>query len=199
MKRILYFLLDQWADFEAAYLSTAVSMIGGGQFENKIVSLTDKPVKSIGGFSVLPDYDLKNVPEEYDALILIGGMSWHSENAYMIKPLVEKTIKEGKLLGAICDACRFLGTIGALNYGKHTANDLTELKESAGSCYTNEDKFIARQAVRDNNIVTANGTATMEFAKEVLLALQVADEKTISAWYDFHKLGIYIAPLPEMR
>ena len=187
MKRIMYFLLDQWADFEAAYLSTAITMIGGGQFENKVVSLTTDPVKSI------------SIPEEYDALILIGGMSWHSENAYMIKPLVEKTIKEGKLLGAICDACRFLGTIGALNYGKHTANDLTELKESAGSCYTNEDKFIARQAVRDNNIVTANGTATMEFAKEVLLALQVADEKTISAWYDFHKLGIYIAPLPEMR
>ena len=90
MKRILYFLLDQWADFEAAYLSTAVTMTGGGQFENKIVSLTHKPVKSIGGFSVLPDYDLKSIPEEYDALILIGGMSWHSENAYMIKPLVEK-------------------------------------------------------------------------------------------------------------
>ena len=172
MKRILYFLLDQWADFEAAYLSTAVTMIGGGQFENKIVSLTEKPVKSIGGFSVLPNYDLKSVPEEYDALILIGGMSWHSENAYMIKPLVEKTIKKGKLLGAICDACRFLGTIGALNYGKHTANDLAELKESAGAAYINEAQ---------------------------LLALQVAEEKVINAWYEFHKLGIYIAPLPEMR
>ena len=199
MKRILYFLLDQWADFEAAYLSTAVTMIGGGQFENKIVSLTEKPVKSIGGFSVLPDYDLKSVPEEYDALILIGGMSWHSENAYMIKPLVEKTIKKGKLLGAICDACRFLGTIGVLNYGKHTANDLAELKESAGAAYINEAQFIHRQAVNDKNIVTANGTATVEFAKEVLLALQVAEEKVINAWYEFHKLGIYIAPLPEMR
>ena len=186
MKTILYFLLDQWADFEAAYLSTAVTMIGGGNFENKIVSLTTNPVKSIGGFSVLPDYDLNNVPQEYDALILIGGLSWHNEEAYQVKSIVEKTIKEGKLLGAICDACRFLGTIGALNFGKHTANDLAELKTSAGSCYTNEDKFIARQAVRDNNIVTANGTATMEFAKEVLLALQAADEKTISAWYDFH-------------
>ena len=199
MKTILYFLLDQWADFEAAYLSTAVTMIGRGNFENKIVSLTTKPVKSIGGFSVLPDYDLNSVPKEYDALILVGGLSWHNEDAYQVKSFVEKTIKEGKLLGAICDACRFLGTIGALNYGKHTANDLAELKTSAGSCYTNEDEFIARQAVRDNNIVTANGTATMEFAKEVLLALQAADEKTISAWYDFHKLGIYIAPLPEMR
>ena len=199
MKTILYFLLDQWADFEAAYLSTAVTMIGGGNFENKIVSLSTKPVKSIGGFSVLPDYDLNNVPQEYDALILIGGMSWHNEEAYQVKSLVEKTIKEGKLLGAICDACRFLGTIGVLNYGKHTANDLTELKESAGAAYINEVQFIHRQAVSDNNIVTANGTATMEFAKEVMLALQVAEEKVINAWYEFHKLGIYVAPLPEMR
>ena len=114
MKTILYFLLDQWADFEAAYLSTAVTMIGGGNFENKIVSLTTKPVKSIGGFSVLPDYDLNNVPQEYDALILIGGMSWHNEEAYQVKSFVEKTIKEGKLLGAICDACRFLGRLVCL-------------------------------------------------------------------------------------
>ena len=98
MKTILYFLLDQWADFEAAYLSTAVTMIGGGNFENKIVSLTTNPVKSIGGFSVLPDYDLNNVPQEYDALILIGGLSWHNEEAYQVKSFVEKTIKEGKLL-----------------------------------------------------------------------------------------------------
>ena len=102
-------------------------------------------------------------------------------------------------MGAICDACRFLGTIGVLNYGKHTANDLAELKESAGAAYINEAQFIHRQAVNDKNIVTANGTATVEFAKEVLLALQVAEEKVINAWYEFHKLGIYIAPLPEMR
>lgn len=77
--------------------------------------------------------------------------------------------------------------------------EFAELKGSAGAVYTNEDKFISRQAVRDNNIVTANGTATMEFAKEILLALQAADEKTIAAWYEFHKLGIYTAPLPVMR
>ena len=45
----------------------------------------------------------------------------------------------------------------------------------------------------------ANGTAVMDFAKEVLLALQVAEEKEINAWYEFHKLGIYAAPLPGMR
>lgn len=53
--------------------------------------------------------------------------------------------------------------------------------------------------MNDKNIVTANGTATVEFAKEVMLALSAAEEKVINAWYEFHKLGIYIAPLPEMR
>ena len=86
MKRILYFLLDQWTDFEAAYLSTAITMTGGGHFENKVVSLTIDPVKSIGGFSVLPDYDSKSIPEEYDALILIGGMSWHLSLIHISEP-----------------------------------------------------------------------------------------------------------------
>lgn len=39
----------------------------------------------------------------------------------------------------------------------------------------------------------------MEFAREILLALQVADENTITCWYEFHKLGMYAAPLPEMK
>ncbi len=39
-----------------------------------------------------------------------------------------------------------------------------------------ETKYIAKQAVRDRNIITANGTAPMEFAKEILSALNVASE-----------------------
>ena len=57
---------------------------------------------------------------------------------------------------------------------------------------------MARQAVRDGNVITANGTAPMEFAKEILLALHVAEEKKIMDWYNFHKLGYYTAPLPQM-
>lgn len=199
MKTILYFLLDRWADFEAAYISTAVAMLGEGKFENKTVSLSAAPVRSVGGFAAVPDYVLSDVPDDYDALILIGGMSWHGEEAAKVKPLVEKTLKSGRLLGAICDACRFLGTMGALNHCQHTANDFDELVRSAGAAYTNANGFVHRQAVCDGNVVTANGTASAEFAREVLRALLVADEKTIDCWYEFHKLGLYTAPLPGMR
>lgn len=196
MKRILYVVLEQWADWELAYLSSAVKMLGNGQFENKIVSLTKDAVTSIGGIKCLPDYDLQNHPQDYDALILIGGMSWHYENALQVKPLVEECIQSGKILGAICDACRFLGSLGALNGAKHTANDLNELKQY--SAYTNEQGFIYRQAVSDNKVITANGTAALEFAQEVLRALSVASEEQIKGWYDFHKLGSYTAPMPRI-
>ena len=78
------------------------------------------------------------------------------------------------------------------------SNDLHDLKQWAGSAYTGEAKYIAKQAVRDKNVVTANGTAPMEFAKELLLALHVASEEEILDWYNFHKLGFYTAPMPKM-
>lgn len=196
MKKILYVILEQWADWELAYISSAVNMLGNGKFENKKLSLTKDAVTSIGGVKCLPDYDLQSVPSEYDALILIGGMTWHNENAMQIKPLIDACIKKDKVLGAICDACRFLGSVGALNNAKHTANDLNELKQY--SAYTNEQGFIHRQAVSDNKIITANGTATLEFAQEILKALSVASDEQIKGWYDFHKLGFYNAAMPRM-
>ena len=196
MKTILYVILEQWADWELAYISSAVNMLGQGKFENKTVSLTKNAVTSIGGVKCLPDYDLQSVPSDYDALILIGGMSWHNENAMQIKALADDCIVKNKVLGAICDACRFLGSVGALNSAKHTANDLNELKRYAA--YNNEKGFIHKQAVSDNNIITANGTAPLEFAREVLKALSVASDEQIKGWYDFHKLGFYNAAMPRM-
>lgn len=196
MKKILYVILEQWADWELAYISSAVNMLGQGKFENKVVSLTKSAVTSIGGIKCLPDYDLQTVPSDYEAVILIGGMSWHSENALQVKPLIDSCLNNGKVLGAICDACRFLGSIGALNGAKHTANDLNELKQYP--VYTNENGFIHRQAVSDNKVITANGTAPLEFAREVLRVLNVATAEQIDGWYDFHKLGFYNAPMPKM-
>lgn len=196
-KTILFGILEQYADWEAAYLSSAITMLSGGAFSIKTISVRREPVTSIGGFRVLPDYDLETVPAEYAALILIGGMTWRSEPAKAFAPLARDCHRRGKVLGGICDAAAFLGTAGLLNGVRHTANDLEDLKQWAGSAYTGAAKFIPKQAVRDGAIITANGTAPLEFAKEVLLALDAAPASKISAWYDFHKLGYYCAPMPK--
>ncbi len=96
MKKILFLLLEQWADWELAYISSAINMLGNGKFENKTISLAKNPVISIGGIKCLPDYDLQTCPSDYDALILIGGLSWHNENALQIKPLIDDCIKKIK-------------------------------------------------------------------------------------------------------
>ena len=197
-KTILFVILQQYADWEAAYITSAITMLGQGQYDIKTVSLSKDYVQSIGGFSVLPDYDIASVPADYEALILIGGMTWRNEAAGQVRGLVKECFQKGKVLGGICDASAFLGTIGVLNEVRHTSNDLNDLKQWAGAAYSGEANYVAKQAVRDKNVITANGTAPMEFAKEVLLALNVATEDKIVGWYNFHKLGVYNAPMPEM-
>lgn len=197
-KKILFVILDQYADWEAAYLSSAIHRLGQGMYEVKTVSLTKNVVQSIGGFHIVPDYDIQSMPAEYEALILIGGMTWRNEAAQRIKPLVEKCFAKGRVLGGICDAAAFLGTVGVLNDVKHTGNDLQDLKQWAGKAYTGEEKYLMQQAVSDGNIVTANGTAALEFAKEVMLTLKIAPEERIIEWYEFHKKGMYDAPMPKM-
>ena len=197
-KTILFVILQQYADWEAAYITSAITMLGQGQYDIKTVSLSKDYVQSIGGFRVLPDYDIASVPKDYEALILIGGMTWRDRNAQQVRTLVEECCQKGKVLGGICDASAFLGTVGVLNGVLHTSNDMNALKQWAGSAYTGETKYIAKQAVRDKNIITANGTAPMEFAKEILLALNVASEETVLEWYNFHKLGYYTASMPKM-
>lgn len=198
MKKIMFVILEQYADWEAAYLSSAIYMLGQDKFEVKTVSLTKDIVTSIGGFRTVPDYDINSVPEDYEAVILIGGMTWRNENAQQVKMLVEKCVENGKVLGGICDASAFLGTVGVLNNVNHTSNDLNDLKQWAGSAYTGEEKYIKKQTVCDKNIVTANGTAALEFAREVMLTLKIAEENKIIEWYNFHKLGCYNAPMPKM-
>ena len=197
-KTILFVILEQYADWEAAYLSSALYMLGQGNFEVKTVSLTKDAVYSIGGFQTLPDYDINTISTDYEALILIGGMTWRNEASKQVMPIVKECYKQGKVLGGICDASAFLGMAGVLNDLKHTSNDLNDLKIWAGSAYTGEDNYVMEQAVSDNNVITANGTAALEFAKETLLTLNAAPRDKIIEWFEFHKRGFYSAPMPKM-
>ncbi len=198
MKKVLVVILRQYADMEAAYISTAVNILGAKKYEVKIVSLNKDYVQSIGGFRVMPDYDIQSVPSDYEAVILIGGMAWADKNALQLKPLIDDCLKKNRVLGGICNASAFLGTIEVLNDVKHTSNGFEFLKQWAGSAYTGAAKYVAKQAVRDGNIITANGTAPLEFAKEILFALNIASAEKINSWYNFQKLGVYTAEIPEL-
>lgn len=192
--KVLFVLLDEYADWEAASLAAALNEEpegDGRRFDVKTVSLTKDPVTSIGGFTVLPDYGIEDVPEEFAGLILIGGNSWRTDGSERVMELVGKAINQQAVLGAICDATVFLGRNGLFNDVPHTSNHLEDLQETAGDRYTNESHYLHQQAVRSGQLITANGSAFLEFGKHVLEALNAAPQPEIDEWYGFFKKGYY--------
>ena len=193
MKEVIFVLLNEFADWEGAFIAACLNqgVMPGSPvpYKVKTLSITKEPVSSIGGFRVLPDYDLKDMPEDYAGLILIGGMSWFSPEAELIAPLIEKAIKDKKVVGGICNASVFLAMHGFLNNVKHTGNTIQQLKLWGGQEYTNEAGYEEKQAVSDQNIVTANGTGQLEFCRELLLLLKADTPENIHASYDFYKNG----------
>lgn len=192
-KEVIFVLLNEFADWEGTYISICLNWgVKPGNPVNytvKTMSLTKDPVVSVGGFRILPDYDLTDVPADHAGLILIGGMSWFSPEAAQIVPLIDKAIEQKKLVAGICNGSVFLGMNGYLNNVKHTSNGLDYLKNYAKDGYTGESHYINRQAVRDGNIVTANGTAPLEFCREILYALNADTPEAIEESYLFYKDG----------
>lgn len=191
---ILYILLPDFAVHEVVYLAQAIAsdeyaLKENPQYVNKIVAPTLDPIKSIGGFRTLPDYSFDTMPDDFAALLLIGGFGWSTPIAEQVVPIVRKAIEGGKTVGAICNAASWMAKHGFLNAVKHTGNGIEQLRIWGGDNYTNTGGYIHAQAVSDKNIVTANGSATLEFAKELLLLLENDTPDRIEMYYQFNKQG----------
>ncbi len=191
---ILYILLPDYAAHEAVYLSEAVAsdesaLKENPKYVNKVVAPTHNPVKSIGGFRTLPDYSFDTMPGDYAAMVLIGGFGWSTPVAEKVVPIVRQALDNGKIVGAICNGASFMARHGFLNSVRHTGNGLGQLKLWGGDSYTNPEGYVAEQAVCDRNIVTANGSATLEFARLLLLRLENDTPERIEMYYQFNKQG----------
>lgn len=191
---ILYILLPDYAAHEAVYLSQAIAsdefaLKENPKYVNKVVASTLEPVKSIGGFRTLPDYSFETIPDDYAAIVLVGGFGWSTPLADRVVPIIRHALEKGKVVGAICNGTSFMAKCGFLNHVRHTGNGLEQLKQWGGENYTNCDGYVNAQAVSDRNIVTANGSATLEFAKELLLLLENDTPERVEMYYQFNKQG----------
>ncbi len=191
---ILYILLPDFASHEMVYLMEAISsdeqqLKTNPKYVNRIVAPTAEPACAIGRFKVISDYTFDNIPDDFAALVLIGGYGWLSPVADVVKPIVRKAIGKGKIVGAICNGASFMAKCGFLNNVRHTGNGVEQLKLWGGENYTNPDGYIHAQAVSDRNIVTANGSGALEFAKELLLLLENDTPERIEMYYQFNKQG----------
>lgn len=191
---ILYILLPDFASHEMVYLMEAISsdeqqLKPAPKYINKIVAPALEPVEAIGGFRVLPDYAFDNMPEDYAAIVLIGGFGWQTPVAEKVIPIVRKAVEQGKIVGAICNGASFMAKAGLLNNVRHTGNGQEQLKLWGGENYTNHDGYVHQQTVADGGIVTANGSGVLEFTKELLLLLKNDAPERIEMYYQFNRQG----------
>lgn len=107
----------------------------------------------------------------FDAIVFIGGRGtnafWNDPAAHRV---VQETVQQGKILGAICWAPVILANAGVLTDKKATVfnnsgNEAVMLKEK-GCSYTGE------AVTRDGLIITANGPKAADpFARSIISSL----------------------------
>src|SRR5699024_3278946 len=90
---------------------------------------------------------------------------------------VKETFNKCIPVGAICGAVDYLAKHGFLNDSRHTGNTVY-LWEDYNE-YNSKDNFIEEQAVKDGKLVTANGTAPIEFTELVLELIEFASPNNI--------------------
>jgi putative intracellular protease/amidase len=180
------------ADWEIGYLTAELNSgryYKKGLVPSKIVTvgIEKTPVTTMGGLKILPDIKLDECSiESTDALILPGGNTWTETIHQPILKIAERCLEEGIWVAAICGATMGLAQTGLLNSRWHTSNDLEYLKMTCPT-YTGEKYYKMESAVTDGKLITASGTAPLEFSVHVLKALGVFSSKTLEAWYSLNK------------
>ena len=183
-KEVLFVLIEEYAEWEFALLAPGLRRgfgIWEPQYDVRTVAADAGPVMSIGGVRCLPDYTFETIPDDYAALVLVGGMNWWGEEARRVVPLVEQAQARQIVVGAICDASAFLGAHGFLNDVDHTSNGLAYLQNRAGPAYSGAARYRSVPSVRDGNLVTANGVGFVDFTCNILAALNATQAGEIEA------------------
>ena len=188
-KKIFIFLFDGYSDWEIAYLSPEIQK--SEEFDLIYFSKDGNPVSSRGGLSVSPSMSLSEIKvDDVFMLILPGGTAWEKREKQEIDLFVKRLFAERKIIAGICAATAYLGEQGILDHLKHTSNALFYLKAVAPQ-YLGEKNYIDSLAVTDDNIITANGIASIEFAREIFEKLELYSTNEIEKWFQLFKNGVW--------
>jgi len=180
-KAVYLLVVEGFADWEPAH--AVAELRRQGHYRVESVGLTSAPVRSMGGISVLPSTTVSEVdPADVAVFILPGGDRWE---LVPIEPRLEAALKrmdaDDVPIAAICGATVAISKIGLLRDRRHTSNGLDYLRSHVPD-YSAADNYVHAPAVRDRRLITANGLADVEFAREIFEELDVLSAEDRSLW-----------------
>lgn len=195
MKKIIYlYILESMAEWEVTNILQAISMEsmlkkGKSDFEVKTISVNKKPIRTIGGLTIIPDYTLEEINEDnMVALLLPGAENWANEENREILNKALMYLEKGILVAAICGATLELANLKVLDSLYHTSNSLEYLNFFSPK-YTGKEFYIHKSAVSYKNLITGSSAGGLLWAKYILEYLNVYPVETIEAWYSYYYTG----------
>ena len=193
MKTVYVYLQEGLADWEAGY---AVAELNSGRFfkptaerlQVKTCAFSRDSIATMGGLRLLPDLTVNEIClSDAAMLILPGGDGWLQLQHEMILERAAAFLSADIPVAAICAATVALGRVGLLNHHRHTSVDLEFLRMVGGEAYNGSALYEQQPTVLDDNLITAAGTAPLEFACRIFERLDVFSPATLDARYLLHK------------
>lgn len=185
------FVFDDLADWEMAYAVAGINnpqfQIVPGRYRIRTVALQVRPILTMGGIRIAPDGTLDQLsPHDSAMLILPGGMPWALGKNTDAVELARRFLDAGVPVAAICAATLALARAGLLDHRRHTSNTPDFL---ASSQYRGGSLYEEAPAVTDGDLITAPGTAAIDFARHIFQRLSLYTPAVLDAWYGLHKTG----------
>ncbi len=194
MFTIYVYVLETLADWELGYVT---SELHSGRFFKKdaervllkTVSYSKEPIHTMGGLTVVPDCLIDDIAvNETSVLLLPGADTWNDPKHGAIIKKASEFLSLGATVGAICGATVALADFGLLDSRRHTSNGQGFL-EMFSPAYKGQDFYIDEPSVADNNLITANPTGSLLWAKQIIEHLGVLQSDTLEFWYEYFSTG----------
>jgi putative intracellular protease/amidase len=194
MFTIYVYVLDTLADWELGYIT---SELHSGRFFKKdaervslkTVSYSKEPIHTMGGLTVIPDCLIDDIAvKETSVLLLPGADTWSDPKHSAIIKQASELLSLGAIVGAICGATVALANFGLLDNRRHTSNGRGFL-EMFSPAYNGQDLYVDKPSVADNNLITANPTGALLWAKQIIEHLGVFQANTLEFWYEYFSTG----------
>ncbi len=187
--KIVYVLVfNGYADWEPALAMCEVRK--SGQYVVKTVGFGPQPVTSMGGLQVTPDTTVAEVTADGAALLILpGGDMWEQQQPGPELARVVKAFDSARVpIAAICAATVAVAQLGMVKGRQHTSNGKAYLSGLVPG-YQEGARYSDAWAVRDGNLITANGIGSVEFAREIIALLGIYSETDQKLWWDIFKHG----------
>jgi putative intracellular protease/amidase len=186
-------VFDGLADWEPAHALCEINK--SRKFEVVTVGFAPNPITTMGGLKLTPDATLGAFDWKGTALLILpGGDMWETGPTTDLQPLLQRLYANNVTIAAICAATLQIARAGLTRGRRHTSNSLDYLKAMVPS-YHHEAGYVNEPAVSDQNLITASGLGSVEFAREIIRALQIYSPADTALWYDMFKHGV----MPEAQ